>query len=209
MDGWAVLTELKSDPALSEIPVIMLTIMDEKQMGYALGAADYLTKPIDWERLAAVLQRYECVRPPCPVLVVEDDPVMRDMLRRRLEKEGWKVIEADNGRVALERMTERQPDLILLDLMMPEMDGFQFLHEVRKHEEWRPIPVIVITAKELTTEDHQKLNGSVEKVLQKGAYSREDLIGEVRDLVTASLRSKSAVTKEISEAEARATRQTV
>ena len=150
IDGWAVLTALKADPALSEIPVIMLTIMDEKQMGYALGAADYLTKPIDWERLAAVLQRYECARPPCPVLVVEDDPVMREMLRRRLEKEGWKVIEAENGRVALERMAERQPELILLDLMMPEMDGFQFLDEVRRQEDWHPIPVIVITAKELS-----------------------------------------------------------
>jgi CheY-like chemotaxis protein len=169
-------------------------------MGYALGAADYLTKPIDWERLAAVLQRYECVRPPCPVLVVEDDPVMRDMLRRRLEKEGWKVIEAENGRVALERMTERQPDLILLDLMMPEMDGFQFLDEIRKHEGWHAIPVIVITAKELGAQDRQRLNGSVEKILQKGAYSREDLIGEVRDLVTASISAKRSIKRPIPEA---------
>ena len=187
MDGWAVLTALKGDPDLVDIPVIMLTIMDEKHMGYALGAADYLTKPIDWERLAGLLQRYECARPPCPLLVVEDDASLREMLRRRLEKEGWTVIEAENGRVALERMTERQPDLILLDLMMPEMDGFQFLDEIRKHDDWRSIPVIVVTAKELTPEDRQRLNGSVEKILQKGAYSREDLIREVRDLVTASI----------------------
>ena len=198
MDGWAVLTELKADPALSEIPVIMVTIMDEKQMGYALGAADYLTKPIDWDRLTAILERYECARPPCPVLVVEDDPVMREMLHRRLEKEGWKVIDAENGRVALERMTERQPDLILLDLMMPEMDGFQFLDEIHKRKDWRPIPIIVVTAKELTAQDRQRLNGSVEKILQKGAYSREELIREVRDLVTASLRKKFAGAKVIS-----------
>jgi signal transduction histidine kinase/CheY-like chemotaxis protein len=202
MDGWAVLTELKADPALSEIPVIMLTIMDEKQMGYALGAADYLTKPIDWDHFAAVLKRYECARPPCPVLVVEDDPVMRDMLQRRLEKEGWTVMEAENGRVALKRMAERQPDLILLDLMMPEMDGFQFLDEIRTHEDWRSIPIIVVTAKELTEEDRQKLNGSVEKILQKGAYSREELIREVRDLVTASISAKRLVAKQISDAEA-------
>lgn len=202
MDGWAVLTELKADPALSEIPVIMLTIMDEKQMGYALGAADYLTKPIDWERLAAVLQRYECARPPCPVLLVEDDPVMREMLQRRLEKEGWKVIEAENGRVALGRMAQSRPDLILLDLMMPEMDGFQFLDEIRKREDWRSIPVIVVTAKELSAEDRQRLNGSVEKILQKGAYSREELIREVRDLVTASISVKRSIKKQIPEAEA-------
>ena len=201
MDGWAVLTELKADPALSEIPVIMLTIMDEKQMGYALGAADYLTKPIDWERLVVILRRYDCARPPCPLLVVEDDPVMRDMLRRRLEKEGWKVIEAENGRVALERMTERQPDLILLDLMMPEMDGFQFLDEIRKRKDWHAIPVIVVTAKELSTEDLQRLNGSVEKILQKGAYSREELIREVRDLVKVSISAKGSIKKQVPEAE--------
>src|SRR5215475_12747019 len=200
MDGWAVLTELKADPALSEIPVIMLTIMDEKQMGYALGAADYLTKPIDWDRLAAILQRYDCARPPCPLLVVEDDPVMRDMLRRRLEKENWTVIEAENGRAALEQMTERQPDLILLDLMMPEMDGFQFLDEIRKRKDWHAIPVIVVTAKELSAQDRQRLNGSVEKILQKGAYSREELIRQVRDLVKASISAKRSVRKLISDA---------
>ena len=201
MDGWAVLTELKADAALSEIPVIMLTIMDEKQMGYALGAADYLTKPIDWDRLAAILQRYDCARPPCPLLVVEDDPVMRDMLRRRLEKENWTVIEAENGRAALEQMTERQPDLILLDLMMPEMDGFQFLDEIRKRKDWHVIPVIVVTAKELSLEDRQRLNGSVEKILLKGAYSREELIRQVRDLVTASIAAKRSVKKQTPKAE--------
>ncbi len=201
MDGWAVLTALKADPALSDIPVIVLSIVDEKQMGYALGAADYLAKPIDWERLAAVLQRYECARPPCPVLIVEDDASLRELLRRRLQKEQWTVIEAKNGREGLERMSEREPELILLDLMMPEMDGFQFLDEVRKHDNWRSIPVIVITAKELTLEDRQRLNGAVEKILQKGAYSREGLILEVRDLVTASMRSKPLRAKEIAHAE--------
>src|SRR5215467_11755578 len=204
MDGWAVLTELKADAALSEIPVIMLTIMDVKQMGYALGAADYLTKPIDWDRLAAILERYECARPPCPLLVVEDDPVMRDMLRRRLEKEDWTVIEAENGRVALERMTEQKPELILLDLMMPEMDGFQFLDEIRKRKDWHAIPVIVVTAKELSAQDRQRLNGSVEKILQKGAYSREELIRQVRDLVTASIAAKRLVKKQTPVAEASA-----
>jgi len=190
MDGWAILTALKADPVSSDIPVIMVSIVDEKHMGYALGAADYLTKPIDWERLSALLERYQCARPPCPVLIVEDDASLREMLRRRLEKEGWKTVAAGNGREALERMVENQPELILLDLMMPEMDGFQFLEEVRKHEAWRSIPVIVVTAKELSAEDRQRLNGSVERILQKGAYSREELLHEVRNLVTASIHQK-------------------
>src|SRR5262249_9978420 len=108
MDGWAMLTALKADPLLADIPVIMLTIVDDKNMGYALGAADYLTKPIDWGRLAVILQKYRCAHPPCTMLVVEDDADTRDMLRRLLTREGWVVMEATNGRVALERMAESQ-----------------------------------------------------------------------------------------------------
>ena len=178
MDGWAVLTALKADPALADIPVIMLTIADEKNMGYTLGAADYLTKPVDWERLAVTLQKHRCAHPPCPMLIVEDDGDMRKMLRRRLEKEGWVVTEAANGRVA-----DRRPELILLDLMMPEMDGFQFLEEVRKRQEWRSIPIVVVTAKDLSPEDSLRLTGYVKKILQKGAYSREELLLTVSDLV--------------------------
>ena len=185
MDGWAVLTALKADPDLADIPVIMLTIVDDKGMGYALGAADYLTKPIDWERLPDTLRKYQQARPQCPVLVVEDDADLREMMRRTLENGGWAVIEAANGRVALERLIEQRPELILLDLMMTEMDGFQFLEEVRKHEEWRSIPIVVVTAKDLTEEDHRRLSASVARVLQKGLYSREEMMREVRDLVAA------------------------
>jgi len=188
MDGWAVLSALKSDPELTDIPVIMITITDETQMGYALGATDYLAKPIEWKRLAAILKKYRCAHPDCPVLIVEDDAEMREVLRRRLEKEGWAVSEAENGRVALERMAENRPELILLDLMMPEMDGFQFLEEVRKQEEWRSIPVVVVTAKELTAEDRLLLSGSVTQILQKGAYSQEELLRKVRDRVASCVR---------------------
>jgi PAS domain S-box-containing protein len=183
MDGWSVLTALKADPDLADIPVIMLTIVDDKNLGYALGASDYLTKPIDRDRLVAILKKYRCAAPPCPVLVVEDDAVIREMLRRMLEKEGWLVSEAEHGRVALARVAESRPDLILLDLIMPEMDGFQFIEELRQQEAWRAIPIIVITAKDLTAEDRLRLNGYVEQILQKGAYSREALLAEVRDLV--------------------------
>jgi signal transduction histidine kinase/DNA-binding response OmpR family regulator len=192
MDGWAVLASLKSDPELADIPVIMLTIMDQKNIGYALGASDYLTKPIDRERLSAVLKKYRCGQPECPILLVEDDEPTREVMRRTLEKEGWQVIVAENGRVALERLQATKPELILLDLMMPEMDGFEFVARMREREDWRQIPVVVVTAKELTNEDRLRLNGHVEKVLQKGAYSREALLAEVRDMVALSLREKPA-----------------
>jgi PAS domain S-box-containing protein len=198
MDGWAILTALKADPLLADIPVIMLTIVDDKNLGYALGAADYLTKPVDWDRLAAILQKYRCAHPPCTVLVVEDDADTRDMLQRMLTRENWAVIEATNGRVALERMAESQPELILLDLMMPEMDGFGFLEALRQQDAWRSIPVVAVTAKDLTPEDRQRLNGYVEQILQKGAYSREELLHEIYHLVAACVQSGCSGTAETS-----------
>jgi len=149
-----------------------------------LGATDYLTKPIDRERLVAALAPY---RRELPVLVVDDDPDLRTLLRRMLEREGYVVAEADNGRVALTRISERVPGAILLDLMMPEMDGFEFLEELRRDEAGRGIPVIVVTAHDLSGEDQQRLNGSVERILQKGAYRHDALLAEVRRLVGAAV----------------------
>jgi len=193
MDGWAVLTALKADPDLADIPVVLLTIVDNKNLGYELGASDYLTKPVDRDRLVAILNKYRGEDPSRPVLVVEDDAATREMLRRALEKEGWAVSEAEHGRAALARIAERRPALILLDLMVPEMDGFQFVEEWRQHEAWRSIPIIVITAKDLTAEDCLRLNGYVEQILQKGAYSREALLAEVRHLVATCVGQKGRV----------------
>jgi PAS domain S-box-containing protein len=187
LDGWAVLTELKADPALADIPVVMLTFVDNKNLGYALGASDYLTKPIQRERLRAVLEKYRRHPQPGPVLVVEDDPDTQDILRRLLEKEGCQVITAENGRVALEHLAESQPMLILLDLMMPEMDGFQFIDRVRQHENWRTIPIVVVTAKDLTKEDRLRLNGYVQEIIRKDACPRDELLSEVRELVKSCL----------------------
>lgn len=185
MDGWNVLARLKADPELAPIPVVILTIRDDKNVGYALGATDFLTKPIERERLVGVLKRYDCAQPPCPVLIVEDDPNTRTMLADMVKTEGWHVMEASNGREGWERIEENQPALILLDLMMPEVDGFQFLEKMRHHEKWQHIPVIVVTAMDLTNEDRQRLHGSVEKIIQKGAYGRDALLGEIRRLVAA------------------------
>ncbi len=185
MDGWAVLQELKSDPQLRDIPVVMVTIVDDKNLGYTLGADDYMTKPIDREQLASVLQKYHCPLPPCPVLLVEDDDTTRGMMRSMLERDGWCVTEAANGEEGLERAHESEPNVILLDLMMPRMDGFEFLARLRRRDSTRNIPVVVITAKELTAEERAQLNGSVQKVLSKGEFTMEDLLRQVRGLVSA------------------------
>jgi signal transduction histidine kinase/CheY-like chemotaxis protein len=189
MDGWAVLSALKADPVIAGIPVIMLTIVDDKNLGYALGASDYLTKPIDRERLGTVLRQYRRDR---PVLVVDDDAGLRQLLRRMLEPEGYAVVEAENGRAALERLRDVSPSVILLDLMMPEMDGFEFVAEFRRHEAWRAIPIVVVTARDLSRDDRERLNGYVEKILQKGTHDRERLLAEVRELVSASVARRKA-----------------
>ncbi|MFP6633651.1 MAG: response regulator [Planctomycetota bacterium] len=184
MDGWAVLSSLKKDPELASIPVIMLTIVEEEQMGLALGASEYLTKPIDWEKLSGILAKYNLDSGSSSVLVVEDDSATREMMRRTLEKEGWSVIEAENGRIGLERLAEAKPDLILLDLMMPEMDGFEFVSHLQADADNRSIPIVVVTAKDTTAEERQALKGHVQAVLQKGEYSRDGLLTRIRDLVT-------------------------
>jgi signal transduction histidine kinase/DNA-binding response OmpR family regulator len=182
MDGWSVLRMLKSDPTVAEIPVVLITMVDGRDMGKALGAADYLPKPIDRERLAAVLRKYKCSNPPCPVLVVEDDAPTRELMKRTLTSAGWNVCEAANGRDALSLVRKSRPDLILLDLMMPEMDGFQFVEQLRENPGWRDIPVVVVTAKELTVADRDRLSGHVRTILQKGALSHEELAREIRSV---------------------------
>jgi CheY-like chemotaxis protein/anti-sigma regulatory factor (Ser/Thr protein kinase) len=186
LDGWTVLAAIKGDPLLSDIPVILVTIVDEIKRGYALGATDYLIKPIDRERLTKVLRNI-CSALARQVLVVDDDDMTRRGIRLALEEDGWKVIEAENGRVALARLAETRPDVIVLDLMMPEMDGFEFLDEMRRRAEWRDIPVLVVTAKDLTAEDRRRLNGDVARVLQKGASELDELLREIGRILPGSI----------------------
>jgi signal transduction histidine kinase/CheY-like chemotaxis protein len=183
MDGWAVLAALKADPDLAMIPVVMMTMMENKELGFALGAADCLSKPIDWSRLDQLLGRIAGPAEQGHVLVVEDDPASADMLRRTLSKEGWLVELAANGREALAHVAKKRPVLILLDLMMPEMDGFDFITELRKNPGAENIPVIVVTAKTLTPEDQSRLNGQVNDILRKGAFDRSKLVAQIESLV--------------------------
>jgi CheY-like chemotaxis protein len=178
MDGWEVLKMLKADPVLHTIPVIMITMADDRSTGYSLGASDYLTKPIDREKLADSVRRYRSGGQ--AVLLVEDDDDTREMMARVLGGDGWTVRQAENGRVALDSVAQVIPDLILLDLMMPEMDGFEFIAHLREKEDWRGIPVVVLTAKDMTSDDLLRLQGNVRKVFRKASFSREELVGEIR-----------------------------
>jgi CheY-like chemotaxis protein len=199
MDGWAVLTALKADPELADIPVVLFTgVVDDRQEAFRRGASDYVTKPVDPDRLTAVLRRY-CGGPAARrALVVDHDADLRRRLRGLLEQEGWEVDEAADGRAALARLAGPPPGLILLDLLMPGMDGFEFLAQLQQREEGRSAPVVVLTAKGLTTVDQQRLNGPIEKVLQKGSLGHEQLLAEVSALM-AAMRQRSEVRDQESE----------
>jgi signal transduction histidine kinase/CheY-like chemotaxis protein len=186
VDGWATLAALKTDATTYSIPVVMVTMVDDRGRGFALGATDYLTKPVDWQKLGATLKTYIPQAATGPVLVVDDDPEHVDLVSRLLLKEGWEVVTAANGAEAVARVQERRPALILLDLMMPVMDGFGFLEELHKLNPQPPIPVIVVTAKDLSPDDIQRLNGGVAHVVQKGhPLSLDEILHRVRPGVPA------------------------
>ena len=182
MDGWAVLRALKEDEDLRDIPVIMVTIVSDREMMFALGAVEHLTKPVDRETLRRLILKYTSTGEGGKALIIEDDEPSRSMLRRTLEDFDWDVEEAENGAVGLERLDRTRPDLILLDLMMPVMDGFEFVDEIRKREECKTIPIIVVSAKDLTSDDRQRLHGAVAVILEKGSHTTDLLMQQIRKL---------------------------
>ncbi len=182
MDGWMVLSALKNDPALAEIPVIIVSIVEDKRLGYSLGATDYLGKPVNREELRNVLEKYHVGEHPT-VLVIDDDATTREMMENMLQKAGWRVMQAGDGEAGLARLGEHIPQLILLDLIMPHMDGFQFLEQLRQKPEWSDIPVVVLSAKDLSREEREQLSRSVRSVFQKGACPREKLLAQIQELL--------------------------
>ena len=199
MDGWSVLTALKANPETADIPVVMMTMVDDQNLGYALGAAEYLLKPINAKQLGTILDKYKPDLTSNLILVVEDDLDIREMLCRQLKKQNWEVIEAENGSQALMKLANHSPAMIISDLMMPEMDGFELVYQLGQHEQWRSIPIVVLTAKEITSEDRQKLNGGVIKIFAKGSYQCSDLFKEVNYLLCKAIaRQQSQGAKSLS-----------
>ena len=182
VDGWAVLTELKSDPELSKIPVVMVTFTNDKGMSASLGAADHIDKPVVWDKLRTVMERFRDAEG--DVLVVDDDADVRDRLRITLERQGWSVVEAKNGAEALDKVLHGPPRAVLLDLNMPVMDGFAFLHALREKPGCAELPVLVFSARDLSKTDRDRLRGA-SGIVSKTA-SLGDVTGQLRGLVAAA-----------------------
>ncbi len=197
MDGWSVLSHLKADPILADIPVIVISFMGDESRGFALGASDYLTKPVDGKRLGSLLQKYQ----PHPdvsqangvgeILVVEDEEITRRTLRQLLQRDGWQVTEAPDSVAAIQQLSQHLPHLILMDLVLPEIHGLELIGQLKQHPQWCQIPIIVITAADLKPEERSQLTGYVEQVLQKGSYQPDELLLDIRELVNASLKTPS------------------
>jgi adenylate cyclase len=194
LDGWGALKELKADAALRDIPVIMVSVLNERGMAIPLGAADFVTKPVDRQRLTAILREH-CADPSnASILVVEDDLATREALCRTLASMGYAAYQAINGRSGLDWLAiHPAPSLILLDLMMPEMDGFEFLRELRKQPEFVDVPVIVVTAKELSAEDVRILSGQTEKIIAKDQTYLTELAVAVRGRLARQPQAERAI----------------
>ena len=172
IDGWSVLTALKADPELNAIPVVMVTSVDQRSLAASLGAADYMLKPVNWSRLSQVVGRFHT--PQGRLLLVEDEFAIRLDLRAALEKEGWVVTEASDGREALKLAAAQNPAMVLLDLGMPVMDGFDFLEELRHIPGCEEVPVVVLTARQLSRDERQRLRGA-SQILNMGDVTLQGL----------------------------------
>ncbi|HUG89561.1 MAG TPA: response regulator [Planctomycetaceae bacterium] len=201
MDGWELLAALKTSDRTADIPVVIVSMLDDRPKGFSLGVADYLVKPVEWDQLSGVLEKYGC-RPGegnSVVLVIDDDPAVREYMRRVLQDDGWTVIEAEHGQAGLERLRETRPALILLDLMMPVMDGFEFVEEVQRDPRLASIPILVLTAKDPTAEDRQRLNGGVKRILHKGAHEREEVLEQIHGLIARTVGPPATVAAAVPE----------
>ncbi|MGX5776308.1 response regulator [Methylorubrum zatmanii] len=185
MDGWAVLHAIRTDPEIADTPVIITSVVNEFSLAHVLGATDYMVKPIDWGALKEAMERYRPVDREGSVLVVDDDEDARERVRRTLQRDGWQVREAENGAAALESLDHARPSLILLDLMMPVMDGFAFLRALRGRPDGGSIPVVVLTAKEITPEERESLGRQADRLIIKGTMSLSEIGRQLRDLYAA------------------------
>lgn len=174
---------LKTDPALASIPVVMVSIVDDTRLGIALGATEYLTKPVDRDLLKTVIHRLADPQEGPLILVVEDDDLSRELVCGVARESGGRVEEAVNGRQALQFMEKETPDLVLLDLMMPEVDGFSVIEQMQRDPILKKVPVVVITARDPSDHDLRGLRREVSQILRKGNYGRKDLLEIIGNLI--------------------------
>jgi len=180
IDGWEVLAQLKADPRTAPIPVIVVSMLDERGRGCALGAAEYLVKPVDKEQLLAAVYRAVAMPERKTVVAIDDDPLAIELARANLEAAGWTVLGAASGQEGLALIRERQPSVVLLDLLMPGMNGFEVVEALRAEPGTKTIPVVILTSKSMTSQDKERLKGRIMYVARKTEFDLSGLAGLLR-----------------------------
>ncbi|MDQ3815997.1 MAG: response regulator, partial [Armatimonadota bacterium] len=176
-DGWQVLAEIKSAPDTTDVPVVIVSMTDDRQLGFTLGAMDFLVKPVDKNRLVEAVAKATHGKPDITVLVVDDEPKTVELLTDLLQHEGFGVLQAFGGQQGIDLALQRIPDLIILDLMMPEVTGFDVVQRLREHAQAREIPILIFTAKDITAADRDRLNSHIRAIVPKSG--KEDLLREL------------------------------
>jgi len=185
LSGWELLTRLKADPETAAIPVVIASMLDERGTGFSIGAAEYLVKPIDRQALLDALGR--CVSPPAnkrTVVVIDDDPLDLDLVEASLAPAGWSVLAASGGEDGVELVRRERPSVVLLDLLMRDVDGFEVVERLRADPSVADVPIIVLTSKEMTTEDHERLAGQISFLARKGTFRPAELVDLVGQVAT-------------------------
>jgi len=195
IDGWEVLTRLKQDESTRNIPVVVVSVVDNPALGRALGAIDYFVKPVDGKGLLSRLDQFSFTtkgkREEINVLVVDDEQANLDLVEGLLKPAGFSVLRANGGQEGIEMAKSRLPNLILLDLMMPKVSGFEVVEQLRAEEATRTIPIMVLTAKTLTEDDKRSLNGHVAAIFQRNSVAGTELIEWLRGIVLKTVPSTS------------------
>ena len=186
MDGWSVLVALKKEPDLADIPVVIVSVSNEKALGFTLGASGMLTKPVDRNELMECLSRVTGAQQNSTILIVEDDAATRQLMQRTVERLGHRAALTENGREGSDWMARNpSPAAILLDLQMPEMNGFEFLAHIRADERWRDTPVVVVTAQQLTVAERQMLSERTAQIIAKGEGAYLELSHALQKVISA------------------------
>ncbi|NOR87993.1 MAG: response regulator, partial [Bacteroidales bacterium] len=188
MDGWEVLQELKSHAQIKNIPVIIVSVSDDRDTGFALGAVGYINKPIN--RILLVSEIYKLMKSPETIMIVDDDDFERKQISSIIDAEKLKTIPLSGGLECLQMMEKNIPDILILDLMMPEMNGFQVLEKIRKDEKTKDLPIIVVTAKDLTSDDKKVLSGNISSIITKSEVSQQDILVEINRIIKDLEKSK-------------------
>lgn len=183
-DGWEVIQELKRLPETKDIPVIIVSVIEDRELGFSLGAVDYLVKPVEKQELLKRLSGLNLPKAngPATVLIADDDPMVLDILASTLEPEGYSVMKAQGGKRAIELAMEQKPNLLILDLIMPDFSGFDVVQELRQHPETKDIPILIFTGKDITSEDKARLHDHIQAIAYKASFSPEGFIQEIKRL---------------------------